>query len=109
MTAQTSWRRLLIASLALFVSVVAFGLATAPDDQPADSTRGAPNAEYSHEQLQGAANMTQAMSTVNAGGRMQSGQMADDQLRQSHNPGFVDALEQHQAEVNRMLGLGTDP
>jgi hypothetical protein len=38
---------------------------------------------------------------------MFSGQMTDPQLRHSSNPAFVRELEQHQADIDRMLARST--
>jgi hypothetical protein len=56
-----------------------------------------------HDTLQQDALMTQRMAAPNAAGPMFSGQVQDDQLLHSQNPGFVRALEEHQADIDRML------
>lgn len=56
-----------------------------------------------HETLQAAAEMTQRMSAPNASGPMFTGQIQDAQLVHSQNPAFVRALEEHQADIDRML------
>jgi hypothetical protein len=60
---------------------------------------------YDHAQMQLDINMTQAMSTPGASGPMQNGQVADAQLQRSKDPGYVQALGQHEADINRMLGI----
>jgi len=85
---------------------IAFGAATStpgdsqPNPQPSGSGGG-----YDHTQMQLDINMTQAMSAPNAAGPMQNGQIADSQLLRSRDPGYVQALGQHQADINRMLGI----
>lgn len=56
-----------------------------------------------HDTLQQDALMTQRMSAPNAAGPMFTSQVQDDQLTHSQNPGFVRALEDHQADIDRML------
>lgn len=56
-----------------------------------------------HDTLQQDALMTQRMAAPNAAGPMFTGQVQDDQLLHSQNPGFVRALEEHQADIDRML------
>ena len=56
-----------------------------------------------HDTLQQDALMTQRMAAPNAAGPMFTGQVQDDQLVHSQNPGFVRALEEHQADIDRML------
>jgi len=99
-------RKLMVVVVLFFGSVIAVGLASEPDGQsrPASSTSGG---GYSHELLQQDAAMTQRMSAPNADGPMQRGQVRDDQLNHSQNPGFVRALEQHQADIDRMLARPT--
>lgn len=60
----------------------------------------------SHETLQNDADMTQRMSTPNAdtGSPAHRG---DDQLARSQNEGYVRALEEHQAQIDRMLARET--
>lgn len=47
--------------------------------------------------------MTQRMAAPNAAGPMFTGQVQDDQLTHSRNPGFIRELEEHQADIDRML------
>lgn len=56
-----------------------------------------------HDTQQQDALMTQRMAAPNAAGPMFTGQVQDDQLTHSQNPGFVRALEKHQADIDRML------
>jgi len=56
-----------------------------------------------HDTLERDALMTQRMSAPNAAGPMFTGQVQDDQLAHSQNPGFIRALEEHQADIDRML------
>ena len=99
-------RKLLVVAVLFFGSVIAVGLASEPDTRPApaSSTSGG---GYSHELLQRDAEMTQRMSSPTADGPMQRGQMRDEQLDHSQDPGFVRALEQHQADIDRMLARPT--
>lgn len=61
----------------------------------------------SEDQLHQDYNMTQYMSDPNASGPMFTGPMTDPQLQHSSNPAFVRELEQHQADIDRMLARGT--
>jgi hypothetical protein len=47
--------------------------------------------------------MTQAMSTPNASGPMQNGLVPNGMLHRSQDPAYLRALEQHQADIDRML------
>lgn len=60
----------------------------------------------SHETLQNDVEMTQRMSTPNADTGSQA-HRGDGQLERSQSPGYVRALEQHQAQIDRMLARGT--
>ena len=90
-------------------SLLTVGVITAPDDEPGDGPSRRPGAGavagYSHDQLQGDANMTEQMSTPNAATASQS-HTRDAQLARSQDPGYVAALEQHQADIDRMLARG---
>jgi hypothetical protein len=93
-------RRLMIAAVVVFVGL---GVATTRDDrpdQPSNNTRT--NSSYTHEQLQLDANMTERMSTANANTDSQN-HRRDPQLVRSQDPNYVSALEQHQADIDRML------
>lgn len=85
------------------VVFVGLGLATTRDDRP-DRAPTSPGTTYgyTHEELQLDTNMTQQMSTANAETGSQS-HRRDAQLAQSQDPNYVRALEQHQAEIDRML------
>jgi len=96
-------RRLLIAVTLFFGSVVGLGLASEPDGAPPRAATGSGDSGYSHELLQRDSDMTQRMSTPQADGAMQRGLVRDAQLDHSQDPGFVGALEQHQADIDRML------
>lgn len=60
-----------------------------------------------HDNLQRDAEMTQRMSAPNASGPMFTGQIRDPQLEHSQNPAFVQALEEHQADIDQMLARPT--
>lgn len=103
MSAFSKW--LLVATL-FFGSVIALGLLNEPDERPTAWTGGSPAASgYPHEDLQSDANMTQQMSTPNANTDSQY-HGNDAQLERSQNPGYVRVLEQHQADIDRMLARG---
>ncbi len=91
-------------------SLLVVGMITAPDDRPDDapnrSTTAGATSGYSHDLLQIDANMTQQMSTANANTGAQS-HLRDGQLARSQDPSYLAALEQHQADINRMLGLAS--
>lgn len=59
------------------------------------------------DQLHQDYNMTQYMSGPTASGPMFTGQITDPQLEHSSDPAFVRELEQHQADMDRMLARGT--
>ena len=96
-------RKLLIVATLFFALVIGVGLAAQPDESPARATSTSGASTYSHDQLQRDAQMTQQMSASNADGPMQRGDVRDSQLDHSQNPAFVRALEQHQADIDRML------
>lgn len=96
------FKRLAIGSALLVGSAIGAGLLSEPSDRP--SRPAVSSSPYSHELLQRDAEMTQRMAAPSADGPMQRGATADDQVVHSQNPGFVGALEQHQADVDRMLG-----
>ena len=80
------------------------GIAGNPEPAPARPwTQSVSYAD--HATLQRDADMTQRMSTPNATGPMQNGQIIDALLTHSSNPLFVLQLEQHQRDINQMLGL----
>jgi hypothetical protein len=92
-------RRLLVGVVVVFVGL---GLTTthgpagrAPAPPPTRST-------YSHEVLQVDAAMTQQMSVPNADTERQN-HRADPQLLRSSDANYLSSLEQHQADIDRML------
>ena len=98
-------KRLLFVAVAFFGSVITLGALTTPDDAP-DPARPAAVAGIPHDQLQADADMTQQMSAPNANTGSQA-HRNDGQLDRSQSPGYVAALEQHQADIDRMLARGT--
>ncbi len=93
-------RRLMVSAIVVFVGL---GLATTRDarpDQPSNGPRA--YSGYTHEELQFDATMTQQMSNANAATDSQS-HRRDAQLVRSQDPNYVRALEQHQADIDRML------
>ena len=99
-------KKLLFVAVAFFGSVITFGVITAPDDAPKrPATSSAVVAAYSHDQLQGDSNMTERMSIPNADTDAQY-HRRDGQLDRSQSPGYVRALEQHLADIDRMLARG---
>ena len=92
-------KRLLVGVIVLFVGL---GLTTTrgPDDRPPASP--ATQSEYSHEVLQIDAAMTQQMSIPNADTGRQN-HRTDPQLLRSSNENYLRSLEQHQADIDRML------
>lgn len=95
-------KRLAIGSTVLVGSLIAVGVTSDPSDRPAPRL-AVSSSSYSHELLQRDAEMTQRMASPGADGPMQRGQTADDQLAHAHDRAFVGALEQHQADIDRML------
>jgi hypothetical protein len=106
MDANRALKRLLIVAVVLVGSMVAASLVSGPGDTIGPSTRPAAGAGFSHNELQRAADMTQQMSTPNANTDSQY-HAGDEQLGRSQSTGYVQAVEQHQADINRMLGRGT--
>lgn len=96
-------RKVLIAVSFFFASVVGLGLASQPEGAPVGRQPSQQDSAYSHEVLQRDTNMTQRMSTPGADGPMQRGDVRDAQLEHSQRPGFVGALERHQADIDQML------
>ena len=96
-------KKLLIVTALFFGTVIGVGLASEPDATPARAPTTSGSSTYSHELLQQDATMTQRMSTPTADGPMQRGDVRDTQLDHSQDPAFVRALEQHQADIDRML------
>jgi hypothetical protein len=96
-------RKLLITTVVFVGTVIGVGLASEPTENPGTRSSSSGGSGYSHELLQQDAEMTQRMSTPAADGPMQSGGVRDTQLDHSQDPAFVRALEQHQADIDRML------
>jgi hypothetical protein len=93
-------RRLIVSAVVVFVGL---GLTTTrgtSPDQPSNTSDTYTG--YTHEELQPDANMTQRMSTANANTDSQN-HRRDPQLDRSLDPNYLAALEQHQADVDRML------
>ena len=111
---MTTRRKLLIATAALGLvgALVAGGFASETSPAPAlpptspSSVAAGAGVEGVEGQLHQDYNMTRYMGDPGAAGPMFSGQMVDPQLQHSQNPSFVAALEQHQADMDRMLGKG---
>lgn len=106
MDANRTLKRLLIVALGFVGLMITVGVLSGPDD-PTGGRPSSPAVVYSHDELQRAANMTQQMSTPNAntGSPYHAG---DEQLQRSlSNAGYVRAVEQHQADIDRMLARGT--
>lgn len=99
-------KKLLIVTVLFFGSIIVIGVASEPEQRPAPATSPS-GGGYSHELLQRDADMTQRMSAPDATGPMQSGQVRDAQLDHSQDPAFVGALEEHQADIDRMLARPT--
>jgi hypothetical protein len=108
MDSTRALKRLLFLAVAVFVSVIILGVVAEPDDaSDGPATRPAVASGYSHDELQRAANMTQQMSAPSANTGSQA-HADDEQLRRSQqDPGYVGALEQHQAGLDAMLARGT--
>ena len=71
--------------------------------RPVSAPRAAMAGLSDRAQLQRDADMTQQMSTPKANGAMQTGQTPEPMLQRSQDPGYVRALEQYQADIDRML------
>lgn len=106
MDAERALRRLLFSAVAFFGALTTVGVLTTPDGAAGGRSRPAVVPGYSHDELQPAADMTQQMSspTANTGSQAHT---RDEQLVRSGNAGFVQALERHQADIDRMLARGT--
>lgn len=108
MDSTRALKRLLFLAIVVVGSALTLGILATPDDPTeAPTTRPAPVAGYTHDELQRAADMTDQMSAPSAN----TGSPAhaqDEQLRRSlHDPGYVEALEQHQAGLDQMLARRT--
>jgi hypothetical protein len=107
MDSARALKRLLFLAIAFFVSVVMLGVAITPDDtNNGPTTRPATVSVYSHDELQRAADMTEQMSAPGANTGSQA-HADDEQLQRSQDPGYAAALEQHQADLDRMLARET--
>ena len=95
-------RKLVIVATVFFGTLIGVGVVSETDTTRPGATSGS-GGSISHELLQRDVEMTQRMSTPAADGPMQRGLAPDSQLGHARNPGFVQALEQHQADIDRML------
>lgn len=95
-------KRLSAVAVLFFGSVIVVAAASEPDELSGTSARPPATSEYSHNDLQLDATMTQQMSAPNANTDSQI-HVGDPQQRRSQRPGYVSALEQHQANIDRML------
>jgi hypothetical protein len=86
---------------AAIIGMGALALAT-PGGAPTSPDVPAVGVRPAHEQLQNDTSMIEQMSTLNADTGRQN-HRRDQQLERSRDPGFLAALEQHQADVDRML------
>jgi hypothetical protein len=84
----------------LFIGLGLTTTTTTTADRP-DQPAPAPPGAYSHDELQGDAEMTERMSIPSAS----TGQnhLRDPQLQRSQDAAYLRQLEQHQADVDRML------
>lgn len=104
MDSTRALKRLLFVGIAFFGSVITVGAVTTPDDQTnGPAARPAAVSRYSHDELQRAANMTDQMSAPSANTGSAAAHADDEQLQRSQDPGYLGALEQHQADLDRML------
>lgn len=109
---MTLRRKVLVAATALgfaFAGAVVAGVSSNDTDRPATPTftpTGSSGGSYSESQLHQDYNMTRYMGNPDAAGPMFSGQLVDPQLQHSQSPAFVRELEEHQADMDRMLGKG---
>ena len=95
------FRPIALAALA-FALLIAVVLLIGPQGDPTSSIR--PAGQTDHSVLQRDAEMTQRMSVDGPPGVMEQGRTThDDQLVHSSSPGFTSDLEQHQADIDRML------
>jgi hypothetical protein len=106
MTAHPGLKRTLVVAVLLIGSLVTLEIATGPNDPPGSRVGRPAATSYSHDELQRAADMAQRMSAPNANSDHPV-HRDDEQLRRSRDdPGYVDALEWHQADIDRMLAQG---
>lgn len=103
MDADRALKRLLIGSVGFVAAIVTVGAFTAGDvGGDASARRPVPVSSFSHEELQRASAMTLDMSRPNAdtGSQFHAG---DEQLARSRSDAYLRAVEQHQADIDRML------
>lgn len=94
-------RRLIVAGALFFGGILTLATATEPDSS-LTRDRPAYSGAYDHDQLERDARMTQSMSASGADTGAQKHRW-DDQLRHSSDPAFLQDLEAHQADIDRML------
>ena len=107
---MTMRRKILVTTAGL--GLIGALIAGANADDATSPASNAPTANYSRSsggsssdgQLHQDYNMTQYMGNPNAHGPMFNGQTVDPQLQHSQSPGFARDLEEHQADMDRMLG-----
>jgi hypothetical protein len=104
-TMTKSLRRLTITAVLFFGGVLTLAAVSEPDGGARTPSPPAYSGTYDHDQLQRDAQMTQNMSTPNANTDSQY-HRDDVQLSHSSDPAFVRELEQHQADIDRMLARG---
>jgi hypothetical protein len=94
----------LLAGAALTLgSIVALSAVAQPDERPDQRARpSAAGSIYSHEDLQRAADMTQQMSATGANTASRH-HLDDEQLSGSRSLAYLQALERHQSDIDRML------
>lgn len=97
-------RSFAIVSLAV-VSLASMSSGSGNRPSPSGSSDSGSVGAATHAQMQLDVEMTQRMSTPIASGPMQGGLVNDSQLQRSRDPGYVVALERHQADIDRMLAL----
>ncbi len=95
--------KLVVAPAFTLGAIAGLASLTAPDDPgaPRPATPAA-SSVYSHDILQSDADMTQQMSAPGANTSSQF-HREDGQLARSQRPGYVEALEAHQAGLAQML------
>ena len=99
--------RAFIVAQVIFLGVVTVVAGLAAPDAPSTAPAQSSVSGYSHDVLQRDADMTQQMSAPNSDGPMQRYEVVDPQLEHSQQVGFVQALEDHQADTDRMLAIPT--
>lgn len=85
------------------VSLASMSSGSGTRPSPSGSSDSGSVGAATHAQMQLDIEMTQRMSTPIAFGPMQGGLVRDSQLQRSRDPGYVLALERHQADIDRML------